>query len=63
MQLILKSKTNDLHINVNGEHASELLSIKALCEMLGCSYPAVKQRIYRGQSVDDAISSVLKKTD
>ena len=59
MKLILKS--HDLHIALDANNAKDLIKIKALCEMLDISYPALKQRIHRGQDVDTAIRELLAK--
>ncbi|VGG18114.1 Uncharacterised protein [Klebsiella pneumoniae] len=59
MQLILKS--HDLHIFLDANNATDLIKIKALAEMLDISYPALKQRIHRGQDVDTAIRELLAK--
>ncbi|HDT2217161.1 TPA: hypothetical protein QHN28_000417 [Klebsiella variicola] len=59
MQLILKS--HGVHIALDASSAKDLIKIKALCEMLEISYPALKQRIYRGQNVDTAIKELLAK--
>lgn len=59
MQLILKS--HGIHIALDASNAKDLIKIKALCEMLDISYPALKQRIHRGQDVDTAIRELLAK--
>ncbi|UVG26719.1 hypothetical protein NWT83_03970 [Klebsiella quasipneumoniae] len=59
MKLILKS--HDLHIALDANNATDLIKIKALAEMLEISYPALKQRIHRGQNVDTAIRELLAK--
>ena len=59
MKLILKS--HDLHIALDANNATDLIKIKALAEMLEISYPALKQRIHRGQDVDTAIRELLAK--
>lgn len=59
MQLILKS--HGIHIALDANNATDLLKLKALAEMLEISYPALKQRIYRGQNVDTAIRELLAK--
>ncbi|MEZ6384459.1 hypothetical protein SL950_15360 [Klebsiella pneumoniae] len=61
MKLILKS--HDLHIALDANNATDLIKIKALAEMLDISYPALKQRIHRGQDVDTAIRELLAKGD
>lgn len=59
MQLILKS--HGIHISLDASSATDLLKLKALAEMLNISYPALKQRIHRGQDVDTAIRELLAK--
>lgn len=59
MQLILKS--HGIHIALDANNATDLLKLKALAEMLEISYPALKQRIHRGQNVDTAIRELLAK--
>ncbi|WP_196015504.1 hypothetical protein [Klebsiella variicola] len=59
MQLILKS--HGIHISLDASSATDLIRIKALAEMLEISYPALKQRIFRGQDVDTAIRELLAK--
>ena len=59
MQLILKAHC--VHIALDASNATDLIKIKALCEMLDISYPALKQRIHRGQDVDTAIRELLAK--
>lgn len=59
MQLILKS--HGIHIFLDASNATDLIKIKALAVMLDISYPALKQRIHRGQDVDTAIRELLAK--
>ncbi|EKZ6452874.1 hypothetical protein RE060_000386 [Klebsiella pneumoniae] len=59
MQLILKS--HGIHIALDASSAKDLIKIKALAEMLEISYPALRQRIHRGQDVDTAIKELLAK--
>ncbi|HFK8785260.1 TPA: hypothetical protein ACWW5J_004435 [Klebsiella pneumoniae] len=61
MQLILKSKSHGIHIALDANNATDLIKIKALAEMLDISYPALKQRLWRGQNVDAAIKELLAK--
>lgn len=61
MQLILKS--HGIHIALDASNATDLIKIKALAEMLEISYPALKQRLHRGQNVDTAIRELLAKGD
>lgn len=57
----VNTKSHDLHIALDASNAKDLIKIKALCEMLDISYPALKQRIYRKQDVDTAIKELLAK--
>ncbi|MBX4700440.1 hypothetical protein [Klebsiella pneumoniae] len=59
MKLILKS--HGVHIALDASNATDLIRIKALAELLDISYPALKQRIHRGQDVDTAIRELLAK--
>lgn len=59
MKLILKS--HGIHISLDASSATDLIKMRALAEMLDISYPALKQRIYRGQDVDTAIKELLAK--
>ncbi|HFS0589779.1 TPA: hypothetical protein ACS9RR_004986, partial [Klebsiella pneumoniae] len=59
MKLILKS--HNIHIFLDANSATDLIRIKALAAMLDISYPALKQRIHRGQDVDTAIRELLAK--
>lgn len=61
MQLQLILKSHGIHIALDANNATDLIRIKALCEMLDISYPALKQRIYRGADVDTAIRELLAK--
>lgn len=61
MQIILKS--HGIHIALDANRATDLIRIKALAEMLDISYPALKQRVHRGQDVDTAIRELLAKGD
>ncbi|EPR8404652.1 hypothetical protein RE003_004897 [Klebsiella variicola] len=61
MQLILKSHAHGIHIALDASNATDLIRIKALAAMLDISYPALKQRIHRGQDVDTAIRELLAK--
>ncbi len=47
--------------SLDANNATDLIKIKALAEMLDISYPALKQRIHRGQDVDTAIRELLAK--
>ncbi|HFT4563910.1 TPA: hypothetical protein ACHV8R_004608 [Klebsiella pneumoniae] len=59
MQIILKS--HGIHIALDANNATDLIKIKALAEMLDISYPALKQRVYRGENLDTAIRELLAK--
>ncbi|AXS54133.1 hypothetical protein D0900_04205 [Klebsiella pneumoniae] len=59
MQIILKS--HGIHIALDASNVTDLIKIKALAEMLDISYPALKQRIWRGTDVDTAIRELLAK--
>lgn len=59
MQLILKS--HGIHIALDASNATDLIRIKALAAMLDISYPALKQRVYRGENLDTAIRELLAK--
>lgn len=61
MQLQLILKSHGIHIALDASNAKDLIKIKALAEMLEISYPALKQRIFRGQDVDTAIKELLAK--
>lgn len=61
MQLQLILKSHGIHISLDASNAKDLIKIKALAEMLEISYPALKQRIFRGQDVDTAIKELLAK--
>lgn len=61
MQLILKSHAHGIHIALDASNATDLIKIKALAEILDISYPALKQRIHRGQDVGTAIKELLAK--
>jgi hypothetical protein len=60
MQLILKS-AQGVHINIQGDDATGLLKVSQLCELLDINYNAVRQRIFRGETVEQAITYFLKK--
>ncbi|WP_242924672.1 hypothetical protein, partial [Klebsiella variicola] len=61
MQLQLILKSHGIHIALDASNAKDLIKIKALAEMLEISYPALRQRIHRGQDVDTAIRELLAK--
>ncbi|MFP8218281.1 hypothetical protein ACLHXY_24100, partial [Klebsiella quasipneumoniae] len=58
--LILQLSKSSIY-STKPNNATDLIKIKALCEMLEISYPALKQRIYRGEDVDTAIRELLAK--
>lgn len=60
MELILKS-SNGVTISLSGKSAEDLLKVSQLCNFLDISYGAVRQRLLRGESVDQAIDSLLRK--
>ncbi|HBQ8012653.1 TPA: hypothetical protein L8S83_004064, partial [Klebsiella pneumoniae] len=53
--------SHGIHIALDASNAKDLIKIKALAEMLEISYPALRQRIHRGQDVDTAIKELLAK--
>lgn len=58
MQLILKS-AQGMHINIQGNDAAGLLKVSQLCELLDISYTGVRARIFRGETVEQAIHHFL----
>ncbi|HIE8623284.1 TPA: hypothetical protein ACXPYD_002658 [Klebsiella variicola subsp. variicola] len=58
MQLILKSALG-MHINIQGNDAAGLLKVSQLCELLEISYTGVRARIFRGETVEQAIHHFL----
>lgn len=58
MQLILKS-AQGMHINIQGNDAAGLLKVSQLCELLEISYTGVRARIFRGETVEQAIHHFL----
>jgi hypothetical protein len=60
MQLILKS-AKGVHIDIQGDSASDLLKVSQLCALLDISYTGVRQRIFRGDTIEQAIHYFLDK--
>lgn len=60
MQLVLKS-AQGMHINIQGDTAAGLLKVSQLCQLLDLNYNAVRQRIFRGESVEQAIHHFLNQ--
>ncbi|HHZ6991953.1 TPA: hypothetical protein ACWLVK_004799 [Klebsiella michiganensis] len=58
MHLILKS-AKGMHINIQGDSAAGLLKVSQLCQLLDLNYNAVRQRIFRGETVEQAIHHFL----
>ncbi|MDT7053008.1 hypothetical protein ACTM4P_21975 [Citrobacter freundii] len=58
MQLILKS-AQGMHINIQGNDAAGLLKVSQLCELLEISYTGVRARIFRGDTVEQAVHHFL----
>lgn len=58
MQLILKS-AHGMHINIQGNDAAGLLKVSQLCELLDISYTGVRARIFRGETVEQAVHHFL----
>ncbi|MCW9640977.1 hypothetical protein ORM05_11190 [Klebsiella michiganensis] len=60
MQLILKSNKG-LHVQLSASDAEGLLNVAAMCRLLGVDYNGVRQRIFRGETVEQAIHHYLDK--
>ncbi|EIX9750947.1 TPA: hypothetical protein RRH84_004381 [Klebsiella pneumoniae] len=58
MLLILKS-AQGMNINIQGDTAAGLLKVSQLCELLDINYNGVRQRIFRGETVEQAIHHFL----
>ena len=54
MQLILKS-ARGLHVQLSASDAEGLLNVAAICRLLDVDYNGVRQRIFRGETVEQAI--------
>ena len=60
MELILKSNRG-LHVRLSADDAEGLLKVSQLCELLEISYTGVRARIFRGETVDEAVHHFLGK--
>ena len=60
MQLILKSNRG-LHVQLSASDAEGLLNVAAMCRLLGVDYNGVRQRIFRGDTIEQAIHHYLDK--
>ncbi|EQA5669029.1 hypothetical protein ACX4ED_000268 [Cronobacter malonaticus] len=60
MEMILKS-SRGLHVRVSADDAEGLLKVSQLCELLDISYTGVRQRIFRGDTIEQAIHYFLDK--
>lgn len=60
MQLILKSNKG-LHVQLSASDAEGLLNVAAMCRLLGVDYNGVRQRIFRGDTIEQAIQHYLDK--
>ncbi len=60
MELILKSNRG-LHVRLSADDAEGLLKVSQLCELLEISYTGVRARIFRGETVDEAVHHFLDK--
>ncbi|EGT5703891.1 hypothetical protein SNN84_003046 [Cronobacter sakazakii] len=60
MQLILKSNKG-LHVQLSASDAEGLLNVAAMCRLLGVDYNGVRQRIFRGDTIEQAIHHYLDK--
>ncbi|HCI4589547.1 TPA: hypothetical protein NO899_004575 [Klebsiella quasipneumoniae subsp. quasipneumoniae] len=60
MYLILKSNRG-LHVQLSASDAEGLLNVAAMCRLLGVDYNGVRQRIFRGETVEQAIHHYLDK--
>lgn len=54
MELILKSNRG-LHVRLSADDAEGLLKVSQLCELLEISYTGVRARIFRGETVEQAV--------
>jgi hypothetical protein len=50
-----------LHIDIQGDSASDLFKVSQLCALLDISYTGVRQRIFRGDTIEQAIHYFLDK--
>ncbi|MDG5476554.1 hypothetical protein P8R94_12770 [Citrobacter freundii] len=60
MEMILKS-SRGLHVRVSADDAEGLLKVSQLCELLEISYTGVRQRIFRGDTIEQSIHYFLDK--
>ncbi|HAV1630347.1 MULTISPECIES: hypothetical protein [Enterobacteriaceae] len=60
MQLVLKSNKG-LHVQLSASDAEGLLNVAAMCRLLGVDYNGVRQRIFRGDTIEQAIHHYLDK--
>ncbi|HEG2114817.1 hypothetical protein [Enterobacter kobei] len=60
MQLILKSNKG-LRVQLSASDAEGLLNVAAMCRLLGVDYNGVRQRIFRGDTIEQAIHHYLDK--
>ncbi|WP_163297212.1 hypothetical protein [Enterobacter hormaechei] len=60
MYLILKSNKG-LHVQLSASDAEGLLNVAAMCRLLGVDYNGVRQRIFRGDTIEQAIHHYLDK--
>ncbi|GFZ53085.1 hypothetical protein ENTKAS01_06090 [Enterobacter sp. AS-1] len=51
MYLILKSNRG-LHVQLSASDAEGLLNVAAMCRLLDVDYNGVRQRIFRGETVE-----------
>lgn len=60
MQVIVKSNKG-LHVQLSASDAEGLLNVAAMCRLLGVDYNGVRQRIFRGDTIEQAIHHYLDK--
>ncbi|MBT1783863.1 hypothetical protein KKZ61_20710 [Enterobacter hormaechei subsp. xiangfangensis] len=60
MYLILKSNRG-LHVQLSASDAEGLLNVAAMCRLLDVDYNGVRQRIFRGDTIEQAIHHYLDK--
>ncbi|HBV2907918.1 hypothetical protein M2J86_01565 [Citrobacter freundii] len=60
MEMIIKSNRG-LHVRVSADDAEGLLKLKSFCDLLDISYTGVRSRIFRGETVEQAIHHFLEK--
>ena len=58
MEMILKT-SRGLHVRLKADDAEGLLKVSQLCELLEISYTGVRARIFRGETVEQAIHHFL----